>query len=191
MGEDKAGRTEALERALRLMLEHPALTIVAVTDDPATGASTVELEVQLGLPNAWMAEGSSPNGVRAIEPVTLVFPHSYPLRPPRIRLRADFNRSLAHVIPGPPTERPIPCIVEGSLSELLQQQGLAGILNQLVAWLENAALEFENAYLRHSSVFIEFQKEAEKYLGTPSNGEDATMSQSDRTLHTTSNSYKK
>lgn len=94
----------------------------------------------VGLPNAWKADGRSPNGVRAVEPVTLIFPASFPLRAPNIFLRADFDRTLAHVQPGDPADRPRPCIVDGRLSELLHQQGLAGILNQLVLWLENAAL---------------------------------------------------
>lgn len=72
------------------------------------------------MPNAWMADGVSPNGVRAIEPVTLVFPAAFPLKAPLIFLRADFDRSLAHVQPGSPDEPPAPCIYDGSLLELLQ-----------------------------------------------------------------------
>ena len=87
-----------------------------------------------------MAEGVSPNGVRAIEKVNLIFPPTFPLDSPLIYLRQNFDRTLAHVHPGLPDERPSPCIYDGKLQELLQQQGLAGILNQIVLWLENAAL---------------------------------------------------
>ncbi len=144
MDEGGAEVSEAIARALRLVRAHPAIkTILAVTVDAATSAATVEVLVRLGLPNAWMADGVSPNGVRSEEPVTLVFPAAFPLRPPVISLRADFDRSLAHVNPGPANEPPVPCIYDGLLSELLQQQqqGLAAILNQLVLWLENAALD--------------------------------------------------
>lgn len=130
-----------IRRVLRLVAAHPAVeNILASAVDPETGAATVDMVLRLGLPNAWMADGKSPNGVQSIEPVTLHFPASFPLKPPTIYLRKDFDRSLAHVNPGPPDERPVPCVYDGSLLELLQQQGLAGILNQLVAWLEHAAL---------------------------------------------------
>jgi hypothetical protein len=133
--------TDAVRRALRLISEHPAIeSILPCSVDRETGATKVEMEVLLGLPNAWMADGVSPNGVRAIEPVTLVLPAAFPLRAPLILLRADFDRSLAHVHPGSPEERPAPCIYDGNLLELLQHRGFAEILNQLVLWLENAAL---------------------------------------------------
>ena len=43
--------------------------------------------------------------------------------------------------PGPADARPEPCIYDGSLTELLQREGVAGILDQLIVWLENAALD--------------------------------------------------
>lgn len=133
--------TESIARALRQVAAHPAVEGVAVSAvDPETGAAAVEVAMRLGLPNAWMADGVSPTGVQTVEPVTLVFPAAFPLKPPLICLRADFDRSLAHVNPGSAEERPVPCIYDGSLAELLQQQGVAGILNQLVLWLEKAAL---------------------------------------------------
>jgi hypothetical protein len=139
--EETAARRNVIGRALRLISEHPAVvSVLAGAADPETAATVVEVAVRLGLPNAWMADGHSPNGVRAVEPVTLILPAAFPLKPPVIYLRPDFDRSLAHVNPGPPDEQPVPCIYDGSLLELVQQQGLAGILNQLVLWLENAAL---------------------------------------------------
>jgi pimeloyl-ACP methyl ester carboxylesterase len=88
-----------------------------------------------------MADGVSPNGVRSIEQVTFLFPAAYPLRAPLLTLRHDFDRALAHVQPGDPGDPPEPCIVDGRPSELLQQRGLFGIVDQLARWLENAALE--------------------------------------------------
>ncbi|HLY65727.1 MAG TPA: hypothetical protein VKU60_09345, partial [Chloroflexota bacterium] len=105
-----------------------------------TGAVVVEVGVRVALPNAWNADGASPTGVRVVEPVAFVFPQEYPLRAPRLFLRRDFDRSLAHVQPGSLKNSPEPCIVDGLLSELLQERGLFGILEQLALWLENAAL---------------------------------------------------
>jgi hypothetical protein len=135
---DAAGGLTA--RTLRIMAAHPNIVAVRRKDIASkTGTWEAEADIRLGLPNAWMAEGRSPNGVHAIETVTFWFPAGFPLRAPVIRLRADFDRSLAHVQPDPPNKPPRPCIFDGNLAELLQQQGIAGILNQLVLWLENAA----------------------------------------------------
>jgi hypothetical protein len=130
----------SIARALRIIAAHPGVAAVGKETVSENGGWWVDIDVRVGLPSAWMAEGHSPNGVRAVEPITLIFPARFPLRAPTIWLRADFDRSLAHVQPGDPDSRPEPCIVDGRLSELLHQQGLAGILNQLVLWLDNAAL---------------------------------------------------
>ena len=108
--------------------------------DSETGAWEIEVALRLGLPNAWVADGQSPNGVRAVECVTMRFPAEFPLRTPIIRLRQDFDRSLAHVLPGGPATRPRPCLFDGDVTELLQQRGIAAIINQLVQWLERASL---------------------------------------------------
>lgn len=131
---------DAIARALLLMRTHPAVAGVSEPSPPGPGGVSIDVGFRLGLPFSWAAEGGSPNGVRAVEEVTLTFPPRYPLNPPRVELRQDFDRSVAHVQPGPPDARPQPCIYDGSLGELLQQQGLAGILNQTLVWLENAAL---------------------------------------------------
>ncbi len=130
-----------IARALRIIAAHPNVIAVGKETVGENGAWWVDVDLRVGLPNAWMAAGGSPNGVRTVEPVTLLFSASFPLRAPTIWLRADFDRSLAHVQPGDPGDRPEPCIIDGRPSELLHQQGLAGIINQLVLWLENAALE--------------------------------------------------
>lgn len=129
----------ALGRAVSLMQRHPNIQRVRVPQ-VRNGVIDVEAAISVGLPSRWLAPGRSPNGVLPVEPVLFRFPEGFPLRAPRILLRQDFDRSLAHVNPGPPNEQPSPCIYDGNLDELLQRAGIAVILNQLVVWLENAAL---------------------------------------------------
>jgi hypothetical protein len=134
-------RKSLIERILRIIAAHPNIAEVSpARPDPETGAWEIDAALRLGLPNAWIADGESPNGVRAVETVTIRFPAEFPLRAPIIHLRQEFDRSLAHVLPGGPATRPRPCLFDGDVSELLQQQGMAAILNQLVQWLEKAAL---------------------------------------------------
>ncbi|MGK3962063.1 hypothetical protein WMF38_54290 [Sorangium sp. So ce118] len=131
-----------IARALRLLVQHPNVQRLGeVALDAKTGVTTVFVYLRVSLPNAWMASGVSPNGIRAVETITLAFPRSYPIDPPKIHLRADFERSLAHIQPGALTEAPVPCIYDGDLREFFQRQGIAGVMNQLVVWLENAALD--------------------------------------------------
>ena len=142
MAEDGVAIGGAVEKAFSLLRRHPSIVEAdQPTHQPEEGATFISFRVRLGLPNAWMADGRSPNGVLAIEPVTLLFPREYPFRPPRFLLRQDFNRSIAHLNPGSADTPPEPCIYDGSLDELLQREGLSGLLNQLVAWLENAAID--------------------------------------------------
>ena len=60
--------------------------------------------------------------------------------PPQLSLRPDFNRNRPHVQPWLTGGRPVPCIHDGDLAELLHREGLAGILNQTAVWLDRAAL---------------------------------------------------
>jgi hypothetical protein len=64
----------------------------------------------------------------------------YPMQAPLIRLRRDFDRSFPHINPGKAGSLPHPCIVDGNINEFLQQEGIAGLLNAMVDWLEKAAL---------------------------------------------------
>lgn len=142
MHEDGVAIGGAVEKAISLLLCHPAVVEAEQPiHQPEEGATFISFHVRLGLPNAWMADGCSPNGVLAVERVTVLFPREYPFRPPKFILRQDFNRSIAHLYPGSADAPPEPCIFDGSLDELLQREGLSGLLNQLVAWLENAALD--------------------------------------------------
>lgn len=132
--------SDAIKRGLRQLAGHNAVVDVGIPVVRTSGAVSVEVGIRVALPNAWMADGVSPNGIRSIERVVFLFPAAYPLRAPIVTLRQDFDRTLAHVQPGDPGSPPEPCIIDGRPSELLQQRGLFGIVDQLALWLENAAL---------------------------------------------------
>ncbi len=115
--------------------------VVAVrTHEGERGFVVAEVDFALGLPGVWLADGVSPNGVRAVETTTWSFLPSYPMQAPLIRLRQDFDRSFPHINPGEAGSLPHPCIVDGNINEFLQQEGIAGLLNATVDWLEKAAL---------------------------------------------------
>jgi len=119
------------------MAAHPAITSVSVTaTKPVT---TAELVVDARLPSRWKAEGASPNGVRAAEPITVLFDDGFPASAPRFYLRPDFDRSHPHIQPRSAVGFPEPCISAVAPAELLQARGIHGLLDQLVLWLERAA----------------------------------------------------
>jgi hypothetical protein len=130
----------AVRRALRLIEAHPS--VVGVTADRIEGseATLAVVEIRTELANAWRAAGVSPSGVRTVEPVTFVFTAGYPLGAPRIRLREDFNRSHPHIQPSRDGGRPEPCLVAGSPREVLRVRGMGGLFEQLVDWLDKAAV---------------------------------------------------
>ena len=131
----------AVRRALALISEHPAVEAVGATQiDEANGNITVDVTFAVNLPSEWRQLGVSPSGVGLREEVRFAFPGGFPLDPPEVALRADFNRNLPHMQPWLSDGRPVPCIYDGDLAELLHREGLAGILNQTAVWLENAAL---------------------------------------------------
>lgn len=132
----------SIRRHLDLIHQHPRVLKVGTPcwrDDEQCFAVVAEFEIQL--PSRLRAAGMSRSGVRAVEPVTLAFPQSYPLHAPKIYLRSDFPRTFAHIQPGRPDAPPVPCILDGDLNELFNAQGLWPILNQLADWLEKAALD--------------------------------------------------
>ena len=94
----------------------------------------------VNLPSNWRRLGESPSRVRRHEEVQFRFPIEFPLTAPDLSLREDFNRGLPHIQPWLSDGRPVPCIYDGDLSELLHQQGFAAFLNQTCVWLERAAL---------------------------------------------------
>lgn len=108
-----------------------------------TGAF-IELDINVEMPLHMRVDGVSESGVRRTETVTARLGARYPWSPPTFFLREDFPRNLPHLQPGPLTELPRPCLVDGNEREFFIQFGLIelGIFNlvhQLVLWLRHAA----------------------------------------------------
>ena len=132
---------QAIQDALMLFREHPGIHVVEKPwIDQASGAFTVDTLFTVNLPSEWRRQGESPSGVRLQEEVRFEFPREFPLVAPSLSLRQDFGRNFPHVQPWLSNGRPVPCIHESDLSDLLHQQRLVGILDQTCEWLERAAL---------------------------------------------------
>lgn len=129
-----------VRRALRLIEAHPSVERVTAERIEGSDAVRAMVEIRTELPNAWRAAGESPSGVRAVEPVTFIFTAGYPLGAPLIRLRADFKRSHPHIQPSRNGGPPEPCLVAGSPREVLRVRGIGGLFEQLVDWLDKAAM---------------------------------------------------
>ena len=130
----------ALSRAIRIAHVHPSVRAARVVEDAVSGAILLDLDIEQQLPSAWRAAGESPSGVRAIETARIVLPLEYPTRSPRTFLRSDFDRRHPHLLPVPSNQPPQPCVVNGFPSELIQARGFEGYLDQLVDWLDKAAM---------------------------------------------------
>ncbi len=131
-----------IQRGIGSIADHPSVNeVIRVHLNTENNSVDAVVAVQLGLPNKWMAVGASPNGVFAVEAVTFSFPQSFPIHAPTVKLREDFDRSLAHVQPGSSREAVLPCIYDGDINELLHAQGLWAIVDQVVFWLEKAAMD--------------------------------------------------
>lgn len=124
-------------RALYQMVAHPAVrSLRIIATEPAT---TAELLVDAGLPSRWKADGASPNGVRAEEPITVHFGAGFPATAPHFYLRPDFDRSHPHIQPRSAIGLPEPCISAVAPDELVRARGIHGLLDQLALWLDRAA----------------------------------------------------
>lgn len=130
---------DAVERARQLLKAHPEIAHVSPAQKTTAGLA-VNISLRVNLPFAWSTAGKSPTGVRAIEPVTIQFPATFPRHAPDFHARQDFDRRLAHVQPGP-TNGPVrPCIFEGNTTELFHHAGLLALIDHLIQWFERAAL---------------------------------------------------
>lgn len=127
----------AITRALRLAAAHPSIRVTDIKEDDAH--VTAHLEITTELWAQWRVAGVSPSGVRTVEPVLLHFPADYPIGAPFVELRIDFNRAHPHINPGALDRPPQPCLIQGSVQELIQARGFDGYLQQLVDWLDRAA----------------------------------------------------
>lgn len=127
-------------RAIWIARAHPSVQSVRIVARDEAGSMEAELDIVIELPAAWRLAGVSPSGVRALETVTILFPALFPTLSPRAVLRADFNRSHPHRLPTPADLPPMPCIVRGLPSELIQSRGFEGYVDQLADWLDKAAM---------------------------------------------------
>ena len=138
MAGTKVGK--AIQRALHLVKEHPSVLYV---ENPQINETreviSAEVVFEVHLPSEWKSLGQSPTGVKSKEVVRFDFPADFPLYPPKLSLRADFNRKLPHIQPWLTEGRPVPCIYDGNMSDLLQNEGILGITNQTAFWLSRAA----------------------------------------------------
>jgi hypothetical protein len=130
-------RLPGILRAIRTLEAHNAVERVRLEADGPDYVATVDFRVSMA--SLWQAEGASPTGVRPLEPVALRFSPDFPLRPPKVTLRPDFDRAHPHINPGDPAAPPSPCLVEGSLAEFMLVDGFVGVVNQISVWLDNAA----------------------------------------------------
>ena len=130
-----------LRRALASVATHPAVySIGSPSPDHDSGVTSVDVTFDVSLPSEWKRSGHSPSGVLSREIVRFDFPAGFPLEAPSPSLRPDFDRNLPHMQPWLAEGRPVPCIHEGDLAELILRDGLAGLVNQTAVWLERAAL---------------------------------------------------
>ena len=114
--------------------------VISVNDSEAI----IELDINVEMPLQMRVDGISESGVCRIETVTTILDKRYPWSPPTFFLRDDFPRNLPHLQPGPLTEPPRPCLIDGNEREYFFQFGLVelGIFNlihQLARWLWHAA----------------------------------------------------
>lgn len=127
-------------RALEALRQHPHVDASTIQVEKRTdGTTDVFASIRVCLPVKFSKRGFGARGVQALEPVRFRFPSSYPLGPPVITLRKDFDQNLPHVQPRPGEVRPEPCLVDGSVDELFFAGGLATLVDQLAQWLTLAA----------------------------------------------------
>lgn len=127
-------------RALRAVSAHPAVVKVIAEFNPADSVTLASVEIAVNLPASFKARGQSDNGVRAVEPVRFAFDKNFPVTAPYVALRPDFDRGHPHLQPRGPNYLPEPCLVLGSVEDLMRSRGMPGVVDQLVDWLDQAAI---------------------------------------------------
>lgn len=135
-------RTHA-EQFLRAAMRHPECRGGRIEEVTETRAC-LGLDINVEMPLHIKVDGISPAGVRRNETARVVLGLRYPWSSPTFYLRADFSRSLPHLQPGPLSELPRPCLVDGHQREFFFQFGLVEggvfhLVEQLVRWLRRAA----------------------------------------------------
>ena len=132
-----ARRRGPLARALVLARAHPQVVSTSFRADE--GRAAADLVFRVNLASEFQRCGESRSGVRSTEPVRFHFPRDYPMQAPELSLRDDFSRNHPHMQPWLIDGRPVPCIYDGNLRELLHHEGFVGLLNQTAVWLDRAA----------------------------------------------------
>ncbi|ATW03229.1 MAG: Mov34/MPN/PAD-1 family protein [Parasphingorhabdus sp.] len=132
------------EKLLRIAAAHPEFASGKIQDD-----KLVRIELKVEMPIAYKADNISVTGVRTVEPVMLHLPDDYPWKSPRVTLRDDFPRHFPHLLPGPNTSPPRPCLIDGDPDEFFLQYGLVeygvyNLIEQLAVWLRKAAIDHLN-----------------------------------------------
>ena len=136
-----AEHSKAISLALAQVSSHPMVSKVGdPVLDETSGTTAADVTFDVSLPSEWKLSGESPSGVRLKEILRFSFSARFPMIPPKLSLRKDFNRNLPHMQPWLADECPVPCIYDGSLTDLFYQKGMVGIVNQTAVWLERAAL---------------------------------------------------
>ena len=134
---DRVRWSGPFQRAVAIARAHPQVIAVHCRTDGCRAA--LDITFRVNLPNESKVRGESPSGVRQEEPVRFDFPPEYPIRAPESSVRTDFSRNHPHMQPWLTDGRPVPCIYDGDVTELLHREGFAGILNQTALWLDRAA----------------------------------------------------
>ncbi len=132
-------RNEVLDAVRIIRTCRPLVQRVGDVRVPPGKAPFCEVDFEVPLGTQIRATGVGQHGVKALETVTFHFTPWFPFKPPLIFLRPDFDRSLAHIQPGSVGHPPQPCLVDGDLAEFYQSQGLVGVVEQVGAWLRDAA----------------------------------------------------
>lgn len=148
MEPDRSGKTVHPEAVwvYRVIRSHPSVVSPVSFPEPfPEGGFTIKFNLKVSLPSRARAKRASETGVRASEPIVLLFPPAFPYEAPAVLLRPDFNTYLPHINPvaSIDTNRYVsPCVYEGPLVDLLHEEGdgLSEVLNQLSDWLDKAAI---------------------------------------------------
>lgn len=137
---DEAELPTPIRHAIESVRRHPRIVSATIHLSSKT-RTEFEALFDTDLPSRWRADGVSPSGVRAVEPVCVVFDASYPTSAPSLYLRPDFNRSLPHINPHREGDPVPPCVVFGGVTEFFHREGLGALLDQMALWLRNAGRE--------------------------------------------------
>ena len=130
-------RSGPLNRAVVLARAHPQVVSVSARAD--ADRAVVDVVFRVNLASEFLRRGESQSGVRLKETVRFHFPPDYPMQAPELSLREDFSRSHPHLQPWLRDGRPVPCIYEGNVRELLHHEGFYCLLDQTACWLDRAA----------------------------------------------------